>query len=120
MAEDFPGAPANWSEVLASLKSSLTSMPNTELLSSVDLVLLELERRLLHYSHVGHEMVPMADEGLVLASRAAARLRQAQSATSHTAGHLQVVGIGDWRPRSTSPLWSDDPRVNPGEQGHPE
>ena len=117
MADDPRGGPVDWSEVLASLKSSLATMPNGELLASVDVVLLELERRLLHYSHVGHEMIPMADEGLVLASRAAARLRQAQSATSHTAGHLQVVGVGDWRPRSTSPSWSDDPRVNPGEQG---
>ncbi len=115
MTDGSHGGAADWSEVFASLKSSLTPMPNAELLSAVDLVLLELERRLLHYSHVGHEMVPMADEGLVLASRAAARLRQAQSATSHTAGHLQVVGVGDWRPRSTSPRWSDDPRVNPGE-----
>jgi hypothetical protein len=53
----------------------------------------------------------MADEGLVLALRAGARLRQAQSAASHSAGHLQVVGVGDWSPSSTNPGWNDDRRV---------
>ena len=90
----------------------VVDLPNAELLAGLDVVLLELEKRLLHYARVGPEMVAMADEGLVLASRAAARLRQAQSATSHAVGHLQIVGVGGWRPRSTSPSWADDPRVH--------
>jgi hypothetical protein len=53
----------------------------------------------------------MADEGLVLAVRAGARLRQAQSATMHATGHLQVLGVGDWSPQSTNPGWDSDPRV---------
>jgi hypothetical protein len=53
----------------------------------------------------------MADEGLVLAARAAARLRQAQSSASHAVGHLQHVGVGAWSPKSTNPAWHDDPRV---------
>ncbi|MDQ3532037.1 MAG: hypothetical protein M3456_06640 [Actinomycetota bacterium] len=103
--------PVGWQETLASLDKHAASFPNAELLASIDLVLLELERRLLHYARVGPEVTAMADEGLVLSARAAARLRQAQSATAHAAGHLQVVGVGNWRPQSTSPSWSDDPRV---------
>ncbi len=53
----------------------------------------------------------MADEGLLLSSRAAARLGQAQSAAAHAQGHLQLVGVGTWAPRSTRPAWNDDPRV---------
>jgi hypothetical protein len=59
----------------------------------------------------GGEMLAMADEGLGLAARSGARLNQAQSAASHTASHLQVVGFGEWSPRSTNPSWADDPRV---------
>jgi hypothetical protein len=89
----------------------LADLPNPELLSALDLVLVELERRLLRYARIGGELLPMADEGLLLAVRAGARLRQAQSAASHTASHLQVVGIGEWSPSSTNPGWSDDRRV---------
>ena len=56
----------------------------------------------------------MADEGLLLSVRAGARLRQAESAAGHTAGHLQVLGVGGWEPESTNPRWSDDPRVFEG------
>ena len=98
-------------ETLSKLVKTVGELPNAELLESLDVILLELERRLLHYARVGPEVVAMADEGLVLASRAAARLSQAQSASAHTAGHLQIVGVGSWRPRSTSPSWSDDSRV---------
>jgi hypothetical protein len=90
---------------------TVAALPNPELLALLDRVLLELERRLLHYAQRGTEIQEMADEGLVLALRAGARIRQAQSAASHTAGHLQVVGVGDWTPSSTNPGWSDDPRV---------
>jgi hypothetical protein len=90
---------------------TVAAMPNPELLALLDRVLLELERRLFRYAQKGAEIQDMADEGLVLAMRSGARLRQAQSAASHTAGHLQVVGVGDWRPSSTNPGWNDDQRV---------
>jgi hypothetical protein len=56
----------------------------------------------------------MADEGLVLATRLAARIGQAQSAAAHTQGHLQVIGVGGWQPSSTQPAWNADPRVTDG------
>jgi hypothetical protein len=97
----------------------LEDLSNSELLASLDLLLLEVERRLLHYARTGHEIEAMADEGLVLAVRAGARLRQAQSSAMHTTGHLQVVGIGEWTPQSTNPGWNDDPRVTgDGEEPH--
>jgi hypothetical protein len=46
------------------------------LLSAMDLALLELEKRLFHYPRQGPEIIQIADEGLVLAARAKARLRQ--------------------------------------------
>src|SRR3954447_25295926 len=91
--------------------SALASLPNDELLAALDLALLELEKRLLRYAQSGHELREMADEGLVLSVRAAARLGQAQSSAAHTAGHLQIVGVGDWQPTSTQPDWNDDPRA---------
>lgn len=91
--------------------NALLGLPNEELLTCLDLVLLELERRLLRYATRGGDLQTMADEGLILAMRAGARLRQAQSAASHTTGHLQVIGVGTWQPTSTNPGWSDDPRV---------
>jgi hypothetical protein len=96
--------------------ADLSGLSNADLLSALDQVLVELERRLLHYARRGPEILEMADEGLVLATRAGARLRQAGSAAGHTAGHLQIVGVGDWQPRSISPAWSDDERVT----GEPE
>lgn len=96
---------------LRKFTDALVGLPNEELLAGLDLVLLELERRLLRYATRGAELRTMADEGLVLAMRASARLRQGQSAASHTAGHLQIVGVGMWEPMSTNPRWSDDPRV---------
>jgi hypothetical protein len=94
-----------------SFEQTVSAMPNPELLDLLDRVLLELERRLFRYAQKGAEIQEMADEGLVLAMRAGARLRQAQSAASHTVGHLQVVGVGEWRPSATNPGWSDDERV---------
>src|SRR4051794_24566342 len=87
------------------------SLSNDELLAVVDAALLELERRLLRYAQRGHQIRDMADEGLVLAVRAGARLAQAQSAAGHSQGHLRVVGVGDWRPNSTRPSWDADPRI---------
>lgn len=114
MADDAPAEPRD-------LPSELRRLSNEELLAALDQVLLELERRLFRYAHVGAELQQMADEGLLLSSRSAARLSQAQSAAGHTQGHLQVVGVGEWAPRSTRPNWSDDPRVqssedDPGEE----
>lgn len=93
------------------LGGQLSGLTNEQLLGYLDQVLLELERRLLNYARTGHEINAMADEGLVLAARAGARLTQAQSSAVHTAGHLQVVGIGAWRPTSIDPSWRGDPRL---------
>ncbi|MEA2230014.1 MAG: hypothetical protein QOF04_3644 [Solirubrobacteraceae bacterium] len=98
---------------MADFGKVIAQLPNQELLAGLDLMLLELERRLLRYARLGPELLEMADEGLVLAARAGARLRQAQSSAGHAAGHLQVLGVGEWAPRSTNPAWSDDPRVAP-------
>ena len=56
------------------------ALSNPELLSALDLALLELEKRLFRYAKVGPELLEMADEGLVLAARAKARLGQSLSA----------------------------------------
>ena len=90
---------------------ALKALSNPELLSVLDLTLLELEKRLLNYSRVGPELLEMADEGLVLAVRARARLSQALSSAQHTEGHLQVVGVGEWKPTSTRPAWNTEPRL---------
>jgi len=104
------------SEPEIGLEEGLSGLGNPELLRVLDSVLVELERRLFRYARVGPELLEMADEGLVLAARAAARLSQAQSSAAHAVGHLQVVGVGDWTPRSTNPAWSDDRRVT-GDEG---
>ena len=93
------------------LRQALSTLSNRELLSTLDLTLLELERRLYRYAHEGEELIYMADEGLLLASRAGARLGQALSAAEHAEAHLQVVGVGEWRPTSTHPSWDDEPRL---------
>ena len=93
------------------LQRVLGELPNDQLLSALDQVLLEVEKRMLHYARIGAEILEMANEGLVLAVRAGARLGQAQSSASHAASHLQLVGVGEWKPTSTRPSWRDDPRV---------
>jgi hypothetical protein len=90
---------------------ALSNLSNPELLSALDLTLLELERRLYRYAHEGEEIIDMADEGLLLASRARARLEQSLSAAKHTEGHLQVVGVGEWNPSSTHHSWDAEPRL---------
>src|SRR5215204_6824331 len=60
----------------------------------------------------GEEIMEMADEELLLASRARARLEQALSAAQHTQGHLQVVGVGEWNPTRTNPSWDAEPRLS--------
>lgn len=89
----------------------LAALSNPELLTALDLTLLELEKRLLRYARVGPEVLEMADEGLVLAVRARARLGQALSSAQHTEGHLQIVGVGEWSPTSTHPAWNTEPRL---------
>jgi hypothetical protein len=98
----------------------LAGLDNAELLAAIDAALLELEQRLLRYAQNGPEIQQMADEGLVLAARAAARLAQAQSSATHTHSHLQIVGVGRWSPRATRPSWSDDPRVVAPDEPEPE
>src|ERR687895_1782912 len=98
-------------------EAALSNLTNPELLSALDLALLELEKRLYRYAHLGPELLAMADEGLVLAVRARARLGQALSSAQHAEGHLQLVGVGEWKPTSTRPAWNTDPRVGEGE-GH--
>ena len=93
------------------LQQVLSGLPNAELLSALDLVLLELEKRLFRYARVGAEVLEMADEGLVLAVRTRARLTQAQSSAQHAESHLQLVGVGDWKPTSTRPSWNTEPRL---------
>ena len=93
----------------------LSTLSNAELLSALDLTLLELEKRLYRYAHLGPELLAMADEGLVLAVRARARLGQGLSSAQHAEGHLQLVGVGEWKPTSTRPSWDTDPRVSEGE-----
>jgi hypothetical protein len=75
----------------------VSNLSNPELLSALDLALLELEKHLFRYAKVGPELLEMADEGFVLAARAKARLGQSLSAAQHTEGHLQVVGVGEWQ-----------------------
>ena len=98
-------------------KAVLSSLSNPELLSALDLTLLELEKRLLRYARVGPEVLEMADEGLVLAVRARARLGQALSSAQHAEGHLQIVGVGEWNPTSTRPTWNTEPRLSEEDAG---
>jgi hypothetical protein len=42
------------------------ALSNPELLSALDLALLELEKRLFRYAKVGPALLEMADEGLVI------------------------------------------------------
>ena len=110
------GEPFEAKEPVPDFEEALTNLSNAELLSALDLALLELEKRLYRYAHVGPELLQMADEGLVLAVRAQARLGQALSSAQHAEGHLQLVGVGEWKPTSTRPAWNTDPRVTEEEE----
>jgi hypothetical protein len=103
-------------EPVPDYQQALSNLSNPELLSALDLALLELEKRLFRYAKAGPELLEMADEGLVLAARAKARLGQSLSAAQHTEGHLQVVGVGEWRPTSTRPAWNAEPRLPPEQE----
>lgn len=115
MSDSGAGGDGDRKATLTDFRQRVADLPNAELLTALDLVLLELEKRLLHYARAGPQLLEMADEGLVLAVRSAARLRQAQASAAHASGHLQVVGVGEWSPRSTNPSWSDDPSVDSDE-----
>jgi hypothetical protein len=110
-----PEPPHPNEEPVPDYQQALSKLPNPELLSAIDLALLELEKRLFRYAKAGPDILEMADEGLVLAARARARLSQSLSAAQHTEGHLQVVGVGEWRPTSTRPSWNAEPRL-PGSE----
>ena len=111
MAPESPHPKEEPREPVPDYQQALSNLSNPELLSALDLALLELEKRLFRYAKVGPELLEMADEGLVLSARAKARLSQSLSAAQHTEGHLQVVGVGEWRPTSTRPSWNAEPRV---------
>ncbi len=96
---------------IADFEQALAELSNDDLLAGLDLMLLELEKRLYHYATAGSELLEMANEGLVLAVRGRARLGQALSAAQHAESHLQILGVGKWQPKSTRPSWNDDPRV---------
>jgi hypothetical protein len=115
MTQDPPHPKEEPGELVPDFQQALSNLSNPELLSALDLALLELEKRLFRYAKVGPELLEMADEGLVLAARARARLGQSLSAAQHTEGHLQVVGVGEWRPTSTRPSWNAEPRL-PGSE----
>jgi hypothetical protein len=117
MAQDPPHPQGEPKEPVPDFQQALSNLSNPELLSALDLALLELEKRLFRYAKVGPELLEMADEGLVLAARAKARLGQSLSAAQHTEGHLQVVGVGEWRPTSTRPSWNAEPRLPNSEEG---
>ena len=116
MAHESPHPKEEPREPVSDFQQALSNLSNPELLSALDLALLELEKRLFRYAKVGPELLEMADEGLVLAARAKARLGQSLSAAQHTEGHLQVVGVGEWRPTSTRPAWNAEPRLPPGQE----
>ncbi len=103
-------------EPVPDFEEALSNLSNAELLRALDLALLELERRLFRYAKVGPELLEMADEGLVLAVRARARLGQALSSAQHAEGHLQIVGVGEWQPTSTRPTWNTEPRLGEEEE----
>jgi hypothetical protein len=111
MAPEPPHPKEEPTEPVPDFQQALSNLSNPELLSALDLALLELEKRLFRYAKVGPELLEMADEGLVLAARAKARLGQSLSAAQHTEGHLQVVGVGEWQPTSTRPSWNAEPRL---------
>ena len=71
-------------EPVPNFERALSNLSNPELLSALVLAFLELEKRLFRYAKVGPELLEMADEGLVLAARAKARLGQSLSAAQHT------------------------------------
>jgi hypothetical protein len=111
MAQDPPHPKEEPTEPVPDFQQALSNVSNPKLLSALDLALVELEKRLFRYAKAGPEVLQMADEGLVLSARAKARLGQSLSAAQHTEGHLQVVGVGEWRPTSTRPAWNAEPRL---------
>jgi hypothetical protein len=116
MAPEPPHPDEEPKEPVPDFEQALSKLPNPELLSALDLARLELETRLFRYAKVGPELLEMADEGLVLAAMAKARLGQSLSAVQHAEGHLQMAGVGEWRPTSTRPAWNAEPRLPGAEE----
>jgi hypothetical protein len=55
-------APHPSEEPAPDYQQTLSNLSNPELLSALDLALLELEKRLFRYARVGPELLEMADE----------------------------------------------------------
>jgi len=70
MALETPHPKQEPREPVPNFQQALSNLSNPELLSALDLALLELEKRLFRYATVGPELLEMADEGLVRAARA--------------------------------------------------
>jgi hypothetical protein len=87
-------APYPNEEPVPDFQKALSNLSNPELLSALDLALPELEKRLFRYAKVGPELLEMADEGLVLAARAKARLGQSLSAAQARGGPTAGGGGG--------------------------
>ncbi len=109
--DDERADPAEQSPGSDGLARDLRTLVNGDLLAELDLLLLELEKRLYRYARSGPELVHIADEGLLLAVRSRARLAQSLASAQHTERHLQVVGVGEWQPTGTGSAWNADPRV---------
>jgi len=75
-------------------QQALSNLSNPELLSALDLALLELEKRLFRYAKVGPELLEMADEGLVLAAIALC---------SDIGPHRSFSSVGSACPRGPKP-----------------
>jgi hypothetical protein len=110
-----PGASPEPSEPFS---AALRELLNADLLANLDLLLVELERRLYRYAVSGPELIHIADEGLLLAVRARARLGQALASAQHAERHLQVVGVGGWQPTGPGLAWNADPRIVEDDPDH--
>jgi hypothetical protein len=73
-SEPNEGKPLEPKGPVPDFEEAPSNLSNAELLSARDLALLELEKRLYRYAHVGPEVLEMAVEGLALAARGGARL----------------------------------------------
>src|ERR687897_720635 len=86
-------------------EEALSNLTNSELLSALDLALLELEKRLYRYAHVGPELLQMADEGLGSGGRPPPARRGTPSRAS--ASSRRRGPEPSWGSRKT---WSDAKR----------
>ena len=61
MAPEPPHPKKEPTEPVPDFEQALSNLSNAELLSALDLALLELEKRLFRYAKVGPELLEMAD-----------------------------------------------------------